>query len=299
MDVAPHLGEILSLATAVLWALAIVLFKKSGEHVHPIALNTFKDVLAAILYLPTLYLAGLSLHQPFPAADYWLLIASGVIGLAIGDTLLFQSLNMIGASASALVSTLYSPFIIALGFLWLGETLTTMQLVGVAMIVAAVFEVTYVRGPVLVPADRRRRTLGVAVGVVAMAAMAVGVVMVKPVLNRTPLLWAVEVRMLGGVAALVLYLIFHPRRRRILGTLLVRESRAATVASSVVGGYIAMMCWLGGMKFTEVSIASALNQTSTIFVMLFAAVILRERITPARVAAILAAFAGATLVTFG
>jgi drug/metabolite transporter (DMT)-like permease len=299
MDIAPHLGEILSLATAVLWALAIVLFKKSGEHVHPIALNTFKDILAAILYLPTLYLAGMSLNQPFPASDYWLLVASGVIGLAIGDTLLFQSLNMIGASASALVSTLYSPFIIALGFLWLGETLTGLQLVGVAMILAAVFEATYVRERGPVPVERRRRLLGIAVGVAAMAAMAVGVVMVKPVLDRAPLLWAVEIRMIGGAAALVLYLVFHPRRRRIMRTLLVRESRAATLASSVIGGYVAMMCWLGGMKYTDVSIASALNQTSTIFVLLFAALILRERITPARVAAILAAFAGATLVTFG
>ena len=77
----PYLGEICSLAAAILWALAIVLFKKSGEHVHPIALNTFKNVLAALLYLPTIYLAGGTLVEPFPAGDYWLLAASVVPGL--------------------------------------------------------------------------------------------------------------------------------------------------------------------------------------------------------------------------
>jgi drug/metabolite transporter (DMT)-like permease len=130
-------------------------------------------------------------------------------------------------------------------------------------------------------------------------AMAVGIVMIKPVLNRAPLLWAVEIRMLGGVAALLLYLAFNPRRRLILSTLLVRESRLATIGSSVIGGYFAMVCWLGGMKLTQVSVASALNQTNTVFVLLFAAWILRERISPTRVIAILVAFAGATLVTFG
>jgi drug/metabolite transporter (DMT)-like permease len=50
---------------------------------------------------------------------------------------------------------------------------------------------------------------------------------------------------------------------------------------------------------TLVSVASALNQTNTVFVLLFAAWILRERISPSRIVAIVVAFAGATLVTFG
>lgn len=295
----PYLGELCALGAAVTWALAIVLFKKSGEHVHPIALNTFKDVVAALLYLPTLYLAGGSLAAPFPARDYALLVASGALGIAVGDTLTFICLNMIGASASALVSTLYSPFIIGLGFLWLGETLSPIQLLGVILIVGAVFETTRRRRRGGVRVERRRRILGVLAGAGGLLAMAIGIVMIKPLLERAPLVWAIEIRMLGGVAALVVYLVFHPRRGRILASLLVHESRVATVASSVIGGYGAMMLWLAGMKLTLVSVASALNQTNTMFVLIFAAWILRERITPSRVIAILVAFAGATLVTFG
>ncbi len=293
----PYIGEILSLVAAVVWALAIVLFKKSGEHVHPVALNTFKNIVAAFLYLVTILLAGGTLFEPLAVGDFWLLIASGAIGIALGDTLLFACLNMIGASATALVGMLYSPFIIALGILWLGETLTALQVVGVALIIAAVFETTRMKERHTI--ERRRWLLGIAIGVAALASMAVGVVMVKPVLDRAPLLWAVEVRLLGGVAALLLYLAFDPRRGQVLRTLLVRDSRAATVSSSIVGGYVAMIFWLGGMKLTQVSVASALNQTNTIFVLLFAAWLLHERITRTRVAAIVVAFAGAILVTFG
>lgn len=293
----PYLGEICSLAAAILWALAIVLFKKSGEHVHPVALNVFKNVLASCLYLPTIYLTGGTLAAPFPVGDYWLLAVSGAIGIAIGDTLLFQCLNMIGASATALVSMLYSPLIIGLGFLWLGEALTALQLVGVALIIGAVLETT--RAEDRREITRRRRALGIVVGVLAVVAMAVGVVMIKRLLDRAPLLWAIEIRLFGGVAALLLYLLFNPNRKRVFATLIVRESRMVTIASSIIGGYAAMVVWLAGMKFTLVSIASALNQTNTIFVLLFAAWILHERITRTRVIAILVAFAGATLVTFG
>ena len=114
-----------------------------------------------------------------------------------------------------------------------------------------------------------------------------------------PLLWALQIRLIGGVLALLLFLGVNPARGRILSTLLVRGSRGYTLSSSLIGGYIAMLVWLGGIKLTKASIASALNQTNTIFVLIFAALILRERITPGRVVAILLAAAGALMVTFG
>jgi len=297
MASSPYIGEILSLSAAVLWALAIVLFKKSGESVHPVALNTFKDVSAMLLYIPTLAFAGVSLLQPFPLSDYLLLLASGVIGIAVGDTLLFKSLFMIGAGPSALVSCLYSPFIIGLSYLWIGERLTPLQLVGVALIVAAVLEATRVDDRTKLGLNRRLAGMGW--GVLAQISMAVGVVMIKPLLDEAPLLWAVEIRLIGGVLALLLFLWVNPARGRILSTLLVRGSRSYTVTSSAIGGYLAMVIWLGGMKLTTASIASALNQTNTIFVLIFASLILRERITPGRVVAIVLAAAGALMVTFG
>lgn len=293
----PYIGEILSVTAAILWAFAIVLFKRSGETVHPVALNTFKDVLAVILYVPTLAIAGVSLIQNYPASDYVLLLVSGVIGIAVGDTLLFKSLNTIGAGASALVSCLYSPFIIGLSFVWIGERLTWLQLVGVVLIISAVLETTRTGDREI--SDVRRNLFGVAWGILAVAAMAVGVVMIKPLLDEAPVLWVLQIRLIGGVAALLLFLAINPARGRILSTLLIRKSRGYTFVSSMIGGYVAMLIWLGGIKFTKASIAAALNQTNTVFVLVFAALILRERITAGRIIAILLAVTGALLVTFG
>ena len=54
----PYLGEILSLGCAIVWATAVVLFRKSGETMPPLGLNLFKDLLGLFLFIPTSLLFG-------------------------------------------------------------------------------------------------------------------------------------------------------------------------------------------------------------------------------------------------
>lgn len=297
MEQIPYLGEIFSLSTALLWAIAVILFRKSGEKVHPIALNLFKNSLAMILILPTMWLVGQTLFLRAPISEYMLLMASGAIGIAIGDTLFFKSLNQIGAGLTAIVVCLYSPFIIGLSMLFLGDRLTTVQMIGAVMVVAAVLS-TMKRGAAA-KVSRGDLLRGILWGVMATVCMAVGIVMIKPLLTRSPLFWATEVRLLGAVPALALILAFHPLRRRVVSSLNSPGSWRYTISGSVVGAYGAMVIWLAGMKYAPVSIASALNQTSNVFVVILASVFLREPLTPRRIGAISLAFIGALLVSLG
>jgi len=87
------------LLAAVTWAFAVILFKKSGETVHPIGLNLFKDLFALVLFLPTMWLFGETLWRDAPAADYALLLASGALGIGLGDDV-FGSVGMSPAGMS-------------------------------------------------------------------------------------------------------------------------------------------------------------------------------------------------------
>lgn len=232
-----------------------------------------------------------------PASDYALLLLSGVIGIGIGDTLFFKSLNLLGAGLTAIVDCLYSPFIIGLSILWLGEGLTALQAVGAALVVSAVLTASLERGKSQI--SRRDLVWGIIWGVLAHAAMAVGIIMIKPLLERSPLLWVTEIRLFGGVVILCIILLFYPARRAILSSIISRRGWCYTVSGSFVGTYLSMILWLAGMKYTQASIASALNQTSNIFIFILAALLLREPITARRVLGILLAFIGAALVSFG
>lgn len=281
---------------AVVWALAIIFFKKSGESVHPIGLNLFKNTVALVLFIPTLYLWDETLFRQAPARDYLLLILSGAIGIGVADTLFFKSLNILGAGLSAIVDCLYSPFVIFLSIIFLGEKLTVYQIAGSLLIISAVLAITRVKtGPALTSNQLVR---GICYGALAMALMAAGIVIAKPILNRSPLLWVIQIRIIGGAVILSLLLPFYTQSRSILASLWDRKKWKYTVTGSFLGTYIAMLLWLAGMKLTLASVASALNQTSNIFVFIFAAVILKESMNKKKIVAIILAMTGAFMVMF-
>lgn len=250
-----------------------------------------------MLLLPTIWFGGEILFYPAPLNQYLVLLLSGALGIGLADTFFFKSLNALGAGLSAIVDCLYSPFIISLSMLWLGERLTMWQVVGSLMIVSAVLTAASERKQR--PAERRMIGLGFFWGALAMATMGIGIVMAKPILDAAPLLWVTEMRLIGGVIVLLVSLGLHPRRKEIISSVVGVGNRFYTVFGSFMGGYVAMILWLAGMKYTQASTAAALNQTSNLFIFVFAALILKEPITRLRVLGIILGVSGAVLVTFG
>lgn len=293
----PYFGELLSFLTAFVWALAVILFKKSGETIHPIALNMFKNILAMVLLLPTMLLVGEKLFYPAPANEYWWLILSGAIGIGIGDTLFFKGLNMLGAGLLSIVDTLYLPMVIFLSIIWLGESLSVWQFMGVVAIIGAIILATYEKRSEKL--SRHNLIWGIIYGLTAMAAMAVSIVFTKPLLERSPIIWLTEIRLVGGVIVLLIVFAFHKSKRPILVSLTHAHGWKYMFWGSFLGAYLSMMIWLAGMKYAQASVASALNQTSNVLIFVLAAIFLKERFNFRRIAAIVIAMGGVFLVTFG
>ena len=253
-------------------------------------------MMAVILLIPTIYLFGHSLFQSVSSRDYLIIFISGALGIGIADTLFFKSLNLLGASLVAIVDCLYSPFIICLSILFLGESLNLFQVIGLVMILSAVLTITKPSSNNKL--SRRNLILGVLYGALSMAANATGIVMVKPLLERFSLIWVAEMRLLAGAVVLGLVLLFHPARKRITYSLNSVGKWHFTLIGSFFGAYLSMILWLGGMKYTQASISASLNQTSNIFIFVFAAIFLKETINSQKVLAIILAVAGAFIITF-
>src|SRR6476660_978170 len=132
-------GETLSRACAVSWAFVLILFRHTGRSVHPFALNLFKNAIAFALFIPTILLLYRMQRTEMETADFLRLVLSGFLGLGVADTLVFTSLNVLGAGVMAIVECLYSPFVILFSLIWLGETLSSVQELGCALVIAAVF----------------------------------------------------------------------------------------------------------------------------------------------------------------
>lgn len=297
MPLRPYLGEILALLSALFWAFAVILFKKSGETRHPLTLNIFKNLLATILLIPTIVLFREPLLPRLSLHDYTCFIASGILGMAIGDTLFFASLNRIGASLSAIVSYMYSPALVILSILLLKETLSPFQFIGIFLILAALLTATRIELPQNL--TRGRLLTGILLGVLSTLATAIGVIIIKPLLAQNSVLWVTLIRLLAALISLFIITLLLPERRVLLSSLFIRKGIGYPILATILGTYLALTVWLGGMKFTRVSIAAPLNQLSNIFIFILAALLLKEPITLRKIVAIVIAFAGALLVVFG
>ncbi len=291
------MGEFYALATAVVWAAAVIFFKRSGETVPPFALNLFRVGVSSVLLLLTLAVVG-QLHWPGATLrDYLMLSASGVVGIALSDTLFHRCLNIVGAGINAVIDALYSPFIVLFAFLLLDERLGAWQLSGMGLVVGGVL----VAGRHAPPAGVAGRTLaaGVMWGVLAMATVALGIVIAKPVLGGVPVLWATTVRQVASLAVMLPVALLRSQRGACLQVFRPRRDWRFALPGTVLGSYAALLLWIAGMKYTQAGAAAILNQTSTVYVLVFASLFLHEPFTRRKALAAALAVGGILMVTLG
>lgn len=293
------IGHVYALLAAINWACALVLFKRSGESVSPLALNIFKNTIGIVLLTLMLVVTGQGWNElsAYPIEDAAILIISGVLGIAIADTMQFFALNMIGVGAMSIVDCTYAPFAVLLGWVALGETLSPYDFAGIVMIVLGVL-LAVQRDP-MSNRTAKQIAIGTFAGAAAIALMVVGIVYAKPVLtvDGFPLVWATLLRLSVGTVVLAALASASPRRRQLWSCFRPARVWKFSIPASVLGGFLAMLFWVGGFKYADVAEAAILNQTSVIFAIILATLVLKERFGLRRLIAVCSALAGVVLVT--
>jgi drug/metabolite transporter (DMT)-like permease len=138
--------------------------------------------------------------------------------------------------------------------------------------------------------DALRR--GLATGALAVALMAVAIVMVKQVLETEPFWWIVLLRVGGAVAGLLLLVAASPSLRAGLAASGPPTRWGVLFVAAFVGQFLSMAMWLGGYKYTDASIASVLNETASIFIVVLAAIFLGEALSRRKIAGVAVTLAG-------
>lgn len=194
----------------------------------------------------------------------------------------------------AVAQALYSPFVILLSMLVLGERFLPMQWGGLALVLGGILLVSYSRSDASVHGSGLRA--GIAWAVLSVFAMAIGIVMAKPMLERHSFLWVVSLRVFAGFAGLALAALLRGELRRIWTAYRQVRHWGWIVAGALVGTYLSMMLWLAGYKYTQASIAAVLNELAAVFILPLAVLILREPVQARQWIGVGLALAGVTLV---
>ena len=272
------LGEILSLGSAVTWGISVSLFKIIGNSVSPYILNPLKNTIGTILFiLTTLLISDISAVNSLSTNETLILALSGIIGITIADVLFLISLNILGTSRSAIINTIYSPMVIMLAYFILDESLTLADIVGGLMILLSILYLSFNQEK----SNISNLNKGLIIGILAYSLMALGIIMVKPILNRFSnsiemQLWIIILRLIPGTLLSYITMNFMMKKKEIILQLSNKKIWPIILLGSFLGTYVGFAMWVIGMAKTSASIASILNQTSTIFIAFFGWLILKE-----------------------
>ncbi len=275
-------GEFFALSSALTWALAVILLRRSGETLPPFELNLFKTFFGIVLMVPTILLVDGFKLPDYTLVELSLVFASGVLGIAVADTWYLRALNIMGAGRTGIVSSLFSPFVILLSAIFLGERLVPWQWLGLVLVLSGVLLVTWRRHQIEVDASDVKK--GVMYGVGAVFMMAVGIVMVKEILETGSFLWTVELRLVGGIAGMLVLLLIPSRWKSARNNFSKPQPWGTVMFASFMGAYFALILWLAGYKLIDASVASVLNETNVAFIVLLAWLMLGEQINRRKLA---------------
>lgn len=287
------IGEVMALSCAACWATAVMLFRRVGP-VDAKALNLFKNVLASALLLATMALLGHGWDTHRSTEDWLRLAASAVLGLSIADTLFLAGLQRVGPSVAAVTDCIYSPIVMTLSALLIGEELRGGLLLGAPLVVLGLVVVAWQGRSALEHLDLG----GVALCLGGVATTALAVVVAKPALNRSDLLEATTFRLVVGAVAIVAWDGLTGKIGRSFSLFRPQPAWRAAVPATLVGTYLSMLLWLGGIKYTMASRAALLNQMGTVFTLLLSAW-LGDKIPRRRWVGAALAVAGAMVVLAG
>lgn len=286
----PYAGEVSALLAPLCWSIAVILYRKSGT-VSPVSMNLFKNVVAIGLLTITGLALGLGLPVDRPWQDWLRLIVSGVVGLAIADTLLFEGLKRVGAARVAVIDTVYAPLMILLSWAFLGERPGVWFLFGAAAVVAGVALATLERSKE--GAVGRDHWVGSLYVLGAILGTASGVLLSKPVLERSDLVEVTWTRLVAGTVGLLLFVAVRSDWRSAGEAFRPAPVWRTLVPGAFVGTYLSLIFWLGGFKWADASVASVLNQIATVYILVLARVVLGETLRARQVAGGVLAAAGA------
>lgn len=129
-----YFGEIAAIFTSLTFAINSALFTMAGREVGAIVVNRMRLVAASIFLIIAHWLF---LGNPWPISagfDRWFWLGlSGIVGLVLGDMFLCQAFVWVGPGLSMLMMSL-APILAALiAWIFLDETLSILQVVGIVV----------------------------------------------------------------------------------------------------------------------------------------------------------------------
>lgn len=276
----PFAGEMAALGAALIWSCSMSIFSVFGRTFPSQTLNLYKNLVAA----SCLILAALIIRPPTPAHAFTFVMLglSGIIGLSLGDTALFAALKRLGAQMTSASQCLAPPMAALIAALFLGETLSPQELLGLFITAGAVGALVFFGGRHRISIETASpKTLlsGFLFALLAATCQAAGIVIQRQALQDTDVIYGTLMRV--APAILVLVTISYAARAPVSmrGIFANRRQAIFITCAAFAGTFLGLVLLSVGAKYTKAGIAAALTSTYPIWIIPIARFVLKEKIS--------------------
>jgi drug/metabolite transporter (DMT)-like permease len=294
----PFLGESACLTAAMMWAVAVVIFRGPIAAWGARTANLVKCLVATGLLVLTLpFFGGLSAFAGVPARDLLFIAVSGLVGLTLGDTALFAAVARIGAHRTLVLQTT-APLFAGLLAAAAGERLAVHELAGAAVILGGVVMVVASRDA----NDSNAAAVaagGIVLALVGAFGQGAGVVLAKQGLDNIATMPATLLRLGAGTVGLFAAGAFSNGVGRLRRALVDGPRMRLMVPATFIGTYLALLLMMTGVAMAPATIAAVLLATSPIFGLVVEAVADRQRPTAVAVIGTVVAVVGVAILVGG
>lgn len=275
-------GLTAALATAVSWAACAMFFTSASRRIGAFSMNNWRVLFGALLLLGA-HLAVFGHAVPDATAQQWLLlVTSGVIGVVIGDSFLFQSYLDIGPRLGLLLFNASPLFTALIAWPILGERLKGLAWLGIAVTLAGTLWVVAEENP---EGDRRRPrhyARGIAFALLAALGQSIGFIIAKLALTGTDGLDPLSATLIRVSAAVVGFWgisLVRGALPRVVRDFRDRRAMLYLLGGAITGPSVGIWLSLLALKLIPAGIAATLMATMPVAILPLVMIFYREKVS--------------------
>jgi drug/metabolite transporter (DMT)-like permease len=275
-----HIGETAALGTAICWTVTALAFESAGRRVGSLAVNLIRLVFAFVFLTAFCTLSrGHSIPSDATAHAWIWLGLSGVTGFTIGDLCLFRAFVVMGSRLSMLLMALVPSFTAIISWLILGERLSPMDWLGMALTTGGVAWVVMERKTNDAGKISSLPRSGVLLGVGGALGQAVGLTLSKYGMADYDPFQATQIRVMAGALGFAVLFLFIGWWPRVFSALKNRAAMERTVLGGVFGPFLGVSLSLVAIQHTEAGVAATIMALVPVLIIPPSVLIKKERVS--------------------
>ena len=259
----------LSILAALCWAVASLISADVTRSIGGLVFNRIRLIFVSIILL--IYTTLINTWGTISIEYLNIIIISGIIGIFLGDTFLFMALQKIGPRRNNILFSLAAPFTVFLNIFLLHQEMTFTILSGCFIVfIGVVIAISYgsdknsnhrweaIQGSLLV---------GVSFAILAALCQAIGLIMMKPILNlgADPIASA-AIR--TTISCFLLSFTFLLKSKNFVSKV---KINASIIKKSIISGFLGMALGMSliliALQKADAGIVATLSSTSPIMIL--------------------------------